>query len=75
MYFKDDTRHHTPHFHAWYSGEEAVFDFDGNILEGSFPRRQTKFVAAWAELRREELEALWKFVCESKEYFKIKGLE
>ncbi|EWH09819.1 transcriptional regulator [Catenovulum agarivorans DS-2] len=31
MYFND---HNPPHFHAKYSGYEALFSFDGQIIEG-----------------------------------------
>ena len=34
MYFSE---HMPPHFHAWYSGHKAEFDFDGNILAGEMP--------------------------------------
>jgi len=41
MYFND---HNPPHFHAKYSGDEALFNFDGEILEGKLPKRAVKFV-------------------------------
>ncbi len=75
MYFNDDEQHHTPHFHAKYGGDSASFDFEGNIIAGSFPQRQTKFVVAWAEIHRDELMALWDIMRTDEEYFKIKGLE
>ena len=31
--FYDD--HNPPHFHAEYSGNKAVFDFQGNIIKGN----------------------------------------
>ncbi|MDR1728743.1 MAG: DUF4160 domain-containing protein [Acidobacteriota bacterium] len=48
MYFKDTEQHHLPHFHAKYGDNQAVFDFDGNLLAGTFPPSQTKYVVAWA---------------------------
>nr|WP_231730961.1 DUF4160 domain-containing protein [Lacimicrobium alkaliphilum] len=33
MYFND---HNPPHFHAKYSGYEAIFDFEGIYLRASF---------------------------------------
>jgi hypothetical protein len=39
MYWKDVKRHHRPHFHVRYSGEEAAVDFNGNILSGQLSPR------------------------------------
>jgi len=36
MFYAD---HAPPHFHAKYGGDEALFDMDGNIIEGKFPVR------------------------------------
>ncbi len=41
MYFND---HNPPHFHAKYSGYEALFNFDGLLLEGELPKRASVFV-------------------------------
>ncbi len=75
MYFNDSEQHHKPHFHASYSGEKAVFDLDGNLIVGSFPLKQTKYVVAWADIHKEELEALWEIMQNDSDYFKIKGLD
>ena len=75
MYFKDTEQHRKPHFHAKYGSEQAVFDFDGNILSGKFPPKQTKYVVAWADIHHDELSALCDVRQTDEEYFKIKGLE
>jgi len=75
MYFKDDEQHHTPHFHAKYGEFNASFKLDGDIIAGKFPSKQTKLVAAWAEIHKDELSALWEIMQTDEEYFKIKGLE
>jgi len=75
MYFNDDEKHHAPHFHAKYNGFEASFDFDGNLLSGKFPIKQTKYVVAWADIHKDELSALWDIMQTEDQYFKIKGLE
>jgi hypothetical protein len=75
MYFNDDERHHTPHFHAIYNEHKASFDLDGNILAGKFPPKQTKYVVAWADIHKDELTALWSIMQADGEYFKIKGLD
>jgi hypothetical protein len=56
MYFND---HNPPHFHAKYSGQEAIFNFDGEILEGELPKRATKFVREWISYHKAELEDNW----------------
>ena len=75
MYFNDDERHHAPHFHVKYGEFEASFDFDGNLLAGSFPAKQSKYVVAWADIHSDELSALWDIMQTEDQYFKIKGLE
>ena len=75
MYFNDSEQHHTPHFHAKYSEYSAAFDFDGNLIAGNFPPKQSKYVVAWADIHRDELAALWEIMLTAEEYFKIKGLE
>jgi hypothetical protein len=57
MFYKD---HMPPHFHAEYGDEKAVFDFDGNVIEGQLPANKRKLVEAWIVLHREELDSLWK---------------
>ena len=71
--FVDD--HNPPHFHASYQGYNATFDLEGNPLEGELPSKQTKLVAAWAQIHHEELIANWS-LAESKEpLFKINPLQ
>jgi len=75
MYFKDNEQHHKPHFHARYGGEEASFDFDGNLLAGNFPAKQQRYIDVWAEIHRDELSALWEMMQAEEKFFKIKGLD
>ena len=56
MYFND---HNPPHFHAKYSGYEALFSFDGAIIEGEIPKRAKKFVKEWISFHKLELEDNW----------------
>jgi hypothetical protein len=57
MYKIDD--HNPPHFHAVYGEYSAMFNFEGDILEGDFPPKQARFVKVWAQLRQEELNTDW----------------
>ena len=66
--------HNPPHFHASYQGNEAVFDMDGELMEGDMPKRQRKFIAAWAELHKDELLANWELAMEKQQLYKIEPL-
>jgi len=50
-------RYNMPHFHAKYAEYECVYDFDGNVIEGEFPKKQNKLVDAWSVLHAVELNA------------------
>ena len=57
MYFDD---HSPPHFHAAYSGEEAVVDIEAlAVLSGHLPPRAHGLVIEWASLRQRELREAW----------------
>ena len=57
MYYND---HNPPHFHAHYSGREAVIDIRTlAVISGSLPARALGLVAEWASLHSEELSDLW----------------
>ncbi|MHB8464252.1 MAG: DUF4160 domain-containing protein [Acidimicrobiales bacterium] len=57
MYWQD---HNPPHFHAFYSGDEALVRIaDGVTMRGELPPAASRLVAEWADLRRDELLADW----------------
>ena len=66
--------HNPPHFHASYQDYEAVFDMEGDIMDGDMPKRQQKFIAAWAELHKDELLANWELAMEKQQLYKIEPL-
>jgi hypothetical protein len=73
--FKEkDGRHNKPHFHAKYAEYNGVYDFEGNCIDGSLPRKQRKLIEAWCELHIDELNAAWTAWNESGEIIKIEGL-
>ncbi len=74
MYWADNDRHKTPHFHAYYGDAEAVFALDGEILSGSFPRRQAALVKAWAIVHEEDLKANWSLALNGESTFRIDPL-
>ncbi len=76
MYFFDNTRHHSPHVHARYQDQEAVFGIpDGELIEGEMRSRQTKLVQAWIEIHQEELMANWDLAIQGQMVFRIDPLK
>ena len=75
MFFNDQEQHNLPHFHAVYGEYSGSFSLDGEQITGNVPKKQQKLIAAWATIHQEELEALWKVIQDTGEYFTIKGLE
>jgi hypothetical protein len=60
MYWEANAPHHRPHFHAYYQNDVAIYGIDPvELIAGSLPRRQHRFVEAWAELHQQELLADW----------------
>lgn len=58
MFFDD---HGYPHFHGRHAEGEAKIRIDTlEVIESSLPRRQQRFVLAWAELHQEELAENWR---------------
>ena len=52
--------HHRPHFHAYHQDEVGIFAIDTiELMAGSLPQRQQRFVEAWAEIHQAELLAAW----------------
>ena len=57
MYYQE---HRPPHFHAEYQGQQATFDFDGNLLVGQMASGVAKrLIRDWAVQHRAQLEANW----------------
>jgi len=67
-------RHHLPHIHAKYAGYEAVYDFEGNLIEGNLPKRQASYVVTWILLREEDLKTNWHLIQEGQEFYRIEPL-
>jgi len=63
MYVETGAQHHTPHFRAYYEEAAAIVGLDPiELLAGALPRRQLRFVEAWAELHQRELVADWQLL-------------
>jgi hypothetical protein len=75
MYTERDAPHRLPHFHAYYGEFSASFAINPPAtLEGALPRRQTRYVLAWAELHLAELEENWERVQDGQQPIRIAGL-
>ena len=60
MYMETGVQHHTPHFHAYFQDEVAVYGIDPvELLSGSLSKRPQRMVEAWAELHQHELLEDW----------------
>ena len=67
--------HNPPHVHVFYSGKEASFDFNGKLLVGRLPAKQTALMKAWILLHQDELFADWELARQGEEVLKIKPLQ
>ncbi len=60
MYMGAGIQHNKPHFHAYYQETVAIYGIDPvELISGSLPLRQSRFVEAWAELHISELPYDW----------------
>lgn len=76
MYAEAETPHQKPHFHAYYQDHVGIYSLDSlELIGGGLPKRQQRFVEAWAELHQQELLADWQRLQEGKRPLPIKPLE
>jgi len=55
MYGND---HNPPHFHVIYNDYRAIIEIEsGEILQGSIPARQLKYIQVWCDIHKQELLA------------------
>jgi len=73
MYYDD---HAPPHFHAIYSGEEALIDIkNASILTGKLSPRVLGLVVEWTILHQDELLENWNLGEKMKSFKKIEPLK
>lgn len=70
-----DGEDYGPCFYASYQKYSALFSPDGDVIQGFIPKRQTKFISAWAEIHREELVADWELAVRKEQPFRIDPLK
>ena len=66
--------HNPPHFHATYQRYNAVFNMDGELMDGEMPSKQLKLISAWATLHKDELLANWELAMSEQPLYKIDPL-
>jgi hypothetical protein len=60
MFVEPAGKHHSPHFHAYYQSDVAIYSIEPiELIAGKLPIRQQRFVEAWAELHQDELYQNW----------------
>ncbi len=69
--------HNPPHFHVQYNDFRAIIEIQsGEIIQGSLPSKQLKYVQVWADIHKDELfENFAKLQSDKKTFIKIKPLE
>jgi hypothetical protein len=75
MYNEKGNKHNKPHIHAVYQDNEVSVTLEGEVLQGSIPRKKMKLLDAWLVLHKEELEANWKLLNDGQQHFKIAPLQ
>ena len=74
MYTEQNSKHHEPHIHVRYQGDEAVLGLNGNLLAGKLPPKKLRMVQVWMDIHQEDLETDWEIVENGGEAFKIEPL-
>ncbi len=76
MYVEAGKQHHSPHFHAYYQDAAAIYNIESiELISGELPRRQQRFVEAWAELHQKELLDDWERLQNGQHPLKIEPLK
>lgn len=75
IYWKDNKKHNIPHFHAYYAGKNAVFNLEGDLIEGIMPKRALMLIKEWSLENKKEIRYAWECAFNLKTPKKIKGLK
>ena len=72
MYYDD---YNPPHFHAFYGDYKAIFNFEGELVEGNLPKTKIKLITAWTLIHKDELLANWELAKNSEKLYDINPLK
>lgn len=75
IYVETSGKHKVPHVHAYYGGNDIAVDFQGNILDGRFPRKQQAMLLAWIAIHEDELKANYELLINNEPIFRIDPLK
>ena len=75
IYVEKDGKHNKPHLHGYYGEDQVVLDFEGNVLEGSLPRKKQALLVAWTVLHEDELKANYELMMDGQPPFRIEPLK
>jgi hypothetical protein len=76
MYVEAGEKHNYPHFHAYYQDSVAIYNIETiELIAGTLPRRQQRFVEAWTELHQTELLEDWELLQNGQPPAKIDPLQ
>jgi len=69
------SEHNPPHFHAEYQGSEGIFNFEGDMIQGTIKSNTAlKLIKEWAVLRNNELAENWENITNKTAINKIEPL-
>ena len=73
MHFRE---HEPAHFHAEHQGQQAKFDFDGELIVGHIRSRTAlRLIREWTRLHKDELQVNWGRMLEGRPFEKIEPLD
>jgi len=76
MCYRDNRRHHLPHVHVHYQGDEAAVSIEeGVIIEGALPNKQPRTVQAWIKIHKEALMINRELVVSGEQPLRIPPLQ
>lgn len=62
----EESGHNIPHVHVRYSGYEAVYDFESNLIEGKLPKNKNKEAKEIIKLNKDSLIFAWNNLSNSR---------
>ena len=75
MYAEAGGKHHQPHIHAEYQGQEAVISLDGELIGGDIKAEKLRMILVWMDIHHEELVANWTLLSNGERFFRIDPLK
>ena len=70
----DIEEHKHENFHITCQSFNRVFNLDGELCWGEMPKKQMKYITAWADIHKDELLANWTLAIEEQPLYKIDPL-